>query len=275
MYTSFLDVLKNWFAGEDIIHSYTLWGIRCLWYSRAGQLFQFIGGLTLLVEILGIEKIKLYKEEVGRAIQSRSQRDLFRVHIMGFIYKIEFAFLGNPIKKFIRSSLRGARHYNYDKLSRYRELVMQWKVMRQKQYQKVLIIRRRSRAYKGLTKNIAYTVTFLFLAGTTLSTWKGIMGLFQDTTSLWVLIPVGFCAALISFIVAIMVSILMTLILETLIILVLILLTTPYLIFFLLLKFMILMPLYGFFSLSKNERLYKLVSLLTVAVGFFLTLIFS
>lgn len=67
MYTSFLDVLKNWLAGEDIIHTYTLYGIRCIWYSRAGQLFQFIGGTTLLVEILGVEKIKQYNEEVGRA----------------------------------------------------------------------------------------------------------------------------------------------------------------------------------------------------------------
>lgn len=193
----------------------------------------------------------------------------------GLVYYVEFIVLGNPIRKFIKRSLHGSVSYNYDKFLRHRELVNQWKEIRQIQYQKVLIVRRRSRAYKGLRKNISYVVAFLCLAGTTLNVWKGIMGLFPDTSSLWVLIPAGFCAAFISFIAALIVILFATLILEALIILGLILLTTPYLILFVVLKLVILVPLYSFFSISKNERLYKLVSLILITVGFFLNIVFN
>lgn len=51
-----LDAWMAWWGGKTLIGT-TLWGIPILWWGRIGKLMQFLGGLTVVLDLIGPERL--------------------------------------------------------------------------------------------------------------------------------------------------------------------------------------------------------------------------
>lgn len=59
--------LPIWFS-QGFGSACLIFGISILWWGRIGKVFQFVGGITVLFELIGIAKVKEYGEELVKSI---------------------------------------------------------------------------------------------------------------------------------------------------------------------------------------------------------------
>ena len=65
-YTLF-EALRQWLSGKSLT-SDSIYHFPMIWLARIGQALQFTGGLTVIAEILGREKISQYRSKIERLI---------------------------------------------------------------------------------------------------------------------------------------------------------------------------------------------------------------
>ena len=70
-YHSLFDVIKDWFWSVEFNKYDTLYDFRFLWIARSGQLIQFFAALTITAEIIGRERISMYKKNVNGIVDLR------------------------------------------------------------------------------------------------------------------------------------------------------------------------------------------------------------
>lgn len=61
------DAWKAWIKCTSIQDSY-LWGIKIIWWGRLGKIAQFLGGMTILVDIIGTDRVKDYAQSLKHMI---------------------------------------------------------------------------------------------------------------------------------------------------------------------------------------------------------------
>lgn len=53
-----LNLMGMWLSGHSIADQ-TLWGVKVLWFGRFGKLIQFASAFTIIVELVGFDRIRL------------------------------------------------------------------------------------------------------------------------------------------------------------------------------------------------------------------------
>lgn len=57
------DAFSLWLSGQNVSDK-LLWGVEILWWGRFGKIISFFAGLTLIVEIIGLEKLKAFGDSL-------------------------------------------------------------------------------------------------------------------------------------------------------------------------------------------------------------------
>jgi hypothetical protein len=52
------DAWSRWASGDPDLKDKLLWGMQILWWGRVGKFAAFVGGLTLILDIIGPERIR-------------------------------------------------------------------------------------------------------------------------------------------------------------------------------------------------------------------------
>jgi hypothetical protein len=55
---SYLEAWQRWFAGQEIDPQLRLWFMSILWWGRVGKIATFIGGLTIILDLVGAERLQ-------------------------------------------------------------------------------------------------------------------------------------------------------------------------------------------------------------------------
>jgi hypothetical protein len=58
----YADAWARWFDGDPSLRDASLWGLRVLWWGRIGKLAAFLAGLTLVLDIIGPERLRQFSE---------------------------------------------------------------------------------------------------------------------------------------------------------------------------------------------------------------------
>jgi hypothetical protein len=74
---SFFEALSVWSTGRST-DTLVLFGLSMVWWGRIGKILQVIGGVLVVSEIIGEERIKEYGESLHRKTSSSVLRDIFR-----------------------------------------------------------------------------------------------------------------------------------------------------------------------------------------------------
>ncbi|MEV4013372.1 hypothetical protein AB0J35_22985 [Nonomuraea angiospora] len=56
----YLDALQMWLSGNPALQDATLYGMSMLWWGRFGKILAFLGGMTVVLDILGPDRIREY-----------------------------------------------------------------------------------------------------------------------------------------------------------------------------------------------------------------------
>ncbi|HEX4811304.1 MAG TPA: hypothetical protein VFV66_00930 [Nonomuraea sp.] len=56
----YLDALQRWLSGDPALQDATLYGMSMLWWGRFGKILAFLGGMTVVLDILGPDRIREY-----------------------------------------------------------------------------------------------------------------------------------------------------------------------------------------------------------------------
>ncbi len=67
---SYFEAWKHWFDGETI-GQMKLWGVSIFWWGRIGKLLQFLGGITIIAEIIGVTRLRKFGESLHRIVTMR------------------------------------------------------------------------------------------------------------------------------------------------------------------------------------------------------------
>jgi hypothetical protein len=65
---SLISAWRAWWEGSPM-PDLTVWGLRLLWWGRLGKMGEFLGGLTVLLDIIGSERLRAW----GRNLRDRQQ----------------------------------------------------------------------------------------------------------------------------------------------------------------------------------------------------------
>jgi hypothetical protein len=85
---SWLEAWSRWASGNPTLKDNMLWGLQILWWGRIGKIAAFVGGLTLVLDILGPERLR---SALGRSVEKikigggRARRLLFRLTLVAAI----------------------------------------------------------------------------------------------------------------------------------------------------------------------------------------------
>lgn len=60
-----LEAWRLWSEGKSLT-DYELWGLSILWWGRAGKVIQFLGGLTILLDLLGPERLRRWGQGMAK-----------------------------------------------------------------------------------------------------------------------------------------------------------------------------------------------------------------
>ncbi|MEV6039271.1 hypothetical protein AB0L65_49605 [Nonomuraea sp. NPDC052116] len=72
----YLDALQMWFSGNSALQDSTMYGLGMLWWGRFGKIAAFLGGMTVVLDILGPERIREYGGRLRAVPRSRTQGTL-------------------------------------------------------------------------------------------------------------------------------------------------------------------------------------------------------
>ncbi|MEU6780366.1 hypothetical protein ABZ912_14275 [Nonomuraea angiospora] len=69
----YLDALQMWFSGNSALQDSTMYGLGMLWWGRFGKIAAFLGGMTVVLDILGPERIREYGGRLRAVPRSRTR----------------------------------------------------------------------------------------------------------------------------------------------------------------------------------------------------------
>lgn len=69
---SYWEAWAQWWAGNKL-ETLTMWGVPMLWWARVGKLFQFAGGLVVVLDLVGPERLRKLSERT-RQLRVRLKR---------------------------------------------------------------------------------------------------------------------------------------------------------------------------------------------------------
>jgi hypothetical protein len=52
-----IEAWSRWFGGDPSLPDSYLWGLKIVWWGRLGKLFAFLGALTIVLDIIGADKL--------------------------------------------------------------------------------------------------------------------------------------------------------------------------------------------------------------------------
>ncbi|MFI9812672.1 hypothetical protein [Saccharothrix variisporea] len=67
----YFEAWRLWFDGSSTLRDAELWGLPVLWWGRIGKLAAFLAGLTLIMDIVGPERLRQFSERYVRRNRSR------------------------------------------------------------------------------------------------------------------------------------------------------------------------------------------------------------
>jgi hypothetical protein len=67
----YLDAWVRWAAGDSRLRDAELWGLPVLWWGRIGKVAAFLAGMTLIMDIIGPERLRQFSE---RYVERRRPR---------------------------------------------------------------------------------------------------------------------------------------------------------------------------------------------------------
>jgi|SRR6266853_2395283 len=76
---SIYDAWRLWWNGVPL-QDYTLWGHKMLWYARGGKFLEFLGALTIVIDIVGPARIRKTGENLRQWFSFADSRQRVRVY---------------------------------------------------------------------------------------------------------------------------------------------------------------------------------------------------
>lgn len=73
----YVDAWLTWFSGQQVPGDLVLWGRTVRWWGRAGKIAAFIGGTTVILDVIGSQRLRaiaVKSEERQRRAVSSPQR---------------------------------------------------------------------------------------------------------------------------------------------------------------------------------------------------------
>ncbi|MBF9131908.1 hypothetical protein I0C86_23515 [Plantactinospora sp. S1510] len=64
----------NEWAGGASVSSMPLWGLTVIWWARIGKLLQFAAGLTVVLDLIGPQRLRAFGQSCSSAIQQSAAR---------------------------------------------------------------------------------------------------------------------------------------------------------------------------------------------------------
>lgn len=61
-----IEIWREWANGTSVLHM-ELWGVDVLWWGRIGKVLQFVGALTVILDIIGPERLLGFGESLRTA----------------------------------------------------------------------------------------------------------------------------------------------------------------------------------------------------------------
>jgi hypothetical protein len=68
MNADLVEIWRTWLSGESVTDS-ELWGVSMLWWGRIGKLLQLFAALTIVVEIVGPERLRRFGRSAHRRVE--------------------------------------------------------------------------------------------------------------------------------------------------------------------------------------------------------------
>ena len=62
---NYLEAWQLWFSGQQT-NGFLLWGLQILWWGRIGKVIQLVSALAILVEIIGVERVRTFGQSIHR-----------------------------------------------------------------------------------------------------------------------------------------------------------------------------------------------------------------
>ena len=57
---TYLDAWSQWFAGREVDPQLRLWFMSILWWGRVGKIAAFLGGLTVILDLIGPDRLRTW-----------------------------------------------------------------------------------------------------------------------------------------------------------------------------------------------------------------------
>ncbi|NUW39894.1 hypothetical protein [Nonomuraea rhodomycinica] len=78
---SYLDAWGMWLDGRSAL-GHDLLGLPVIWWGRFGKILSFVSGATVVVDLVGPEKLSRYGERLARFMARRPSRKTFVVGLL-------------------------------------------------------------------------------------------------------------------------------------------------------------------------------------------------
>jgi hypothetical protein len=101
---SYLEAWTLWLSGNQVQDS-LLWGVKILWWGRIGKLIQFMAALTIIAEIIGPDRLRLFGNSMHGAFTLNKAKFYLRdalnwIKAVGRYIWTSLILLKSPIKFF-------------------------------------------------------------------------------------------------------------------------------------------------------------------------------
>ena len=81
-----------WFSNQ-LTSDATIWGVSLLWWGRLGKILQFVGGVTVVAEIIGPHRIRAFGQSLHTRITRRTVGSFVRNGIEWYKLHVKFFFV--------------------------------------------------------------------------------------------------------------------------------------------------------------------------------------
>ncbi|MFD3000446.1 hypothetical protein ACFS7Z_08755 [Pontibacter toksunensis] len=166
----FISAAEKWTEGESL-SDYCLYGLSFVWIGRIGQIIQFLGGFTIVAEIIGREKILVYRDNIESLINIREfiRKTRNDIKLLKIYVNLNFFINNIPFALYIREKAKERYQVNffYRDLIRFRKEYEEWRQAHSIEYEKWQekrnLIRPHKKRFSRFVFNVGLPFTFIFL----------------------------------------------------------------------------------------------------------------
>lgn len=103
LFMNISEAIQRWIHGPQInLTEDVLYGIPFFWVERIAKVLQFSGGLTIIADILGKDRVVEYKEKMEKFVDMQSFIKSVVRNAKALWFTISMAFINNPLDDFAR-----------------------------------------------------------------------------------------------------------------------------------------------------------------------------